>query len=202
MTEKNEGSSQSDKLTKLIDLNLKLKELFKDLIETVSTKLDTLTKSLNSMKKQVDKIDVLEEKIILLEDSLKQFNEQQKVAPPPPIESPPPPAEVTSSQSTTKIEQEMTSKRIDFDRPSKGPVDDIFKELYSLVSSNLSGEELAVKFEESRDKLMEYHSFHPVYHEMARVVTTLKKYKDEKLTQKDISELQNQIDNWRDRMLG
>ena len=69
------------------------------------------------------------------------------------------------------------------------------------MSSDISGEELAKKFEEARDQLMEHHSFHPVYHEMARVITTLRKYHDVKLTDKDISELENQIDNWRDRML-
>jgi uncharacterized protein Yka (UPF0111/DUF47 family) len=201
MAEDERPDKTADKIDELINLNLGLKKLFKDLIETVGKRLDSVNNSIKSLENSFNKFESLENKLLSIEDSISNWQNQTIKKQPKPIEKTPTIKKEEVIEDTTKIEKELTSRRINFDRPGRGPIDEIYKQLYNLVNSPISGEDLAAKFEEARDKLMEHHSFHPVYHEMARVVNTLKKYKEDKLNPKDIKELETQIDNWRDRML-
>ncbi len=188
------------KIEELVNLNNSLKTLFKELIEIVAGKFEQIRVSLNQLKEQ--KIDVKElyDRVLAIEESVRSLAAK-------PVVSVKPETAVVQeskvSEAVVKPVEEPVSVAVKVSQatPSKGPVDDIFRYMASTLEADLSGEELAREFETSRDKLMEYHSFHPVYHEIARVINTLRKYKDSKLTKRDVEELTAQIERWRDRML-
>ncbi len=189
------------KIEELISLNNSLKTLFKELIGIVADKFEQIRVSLNQLKEQ--KIDVKElyDRVMRIEEAVRNLTVKPSVAVQPEVK---PVEEVKVVETTVKPVAEPASPPVQISHvtPSRGPVDDIFRYMESSLERELSGEELAREFETARDKLMEYHSFHPVYHEIARVINTLRKYKDSKLTKRDVEELTAQIEHWRDRMLG
>ncbi|MHA1754903.1 MAG: hypothetical protein ACTSYR_05255 [Candidatus Odinarchaeia archaeon] len=200
MSEEMNNSNVIPKLEELINLNVNLKSLFKDLIETVGERLQQVDIKIKSIEESLSKLTSIEDRINELESDIKTIKDAVSVGVPV-KEVSEVAAEVAEQPSESVVVSEPESKRAGFQVPSRGPVDDIFRELVQILGSQMPGEELAKKFEEARDRLMEHHSFHPVYHEMARVINTLRKYKENKLTKRDIEELESQIDNWRDRML-
>ncbi|WEU40148.1 MAG: hypothetical protein OdinLCB4_006665 [Candidatus Odinarchaeum yellowstonii] len=188
------------KIEELVNLNNSLKSLFKELIEIVAGKFEQIRTSLNQLKEQKIDFKELYDRILSIEEAVRNLPVKPAVTVKP---EPAPVQEVKVSEAKVKPVEEPVSvaARISQATSSKGPVDDIFRYMASTLSADLSGEELAREFEASRDKLMEYHSFHPVYHEIARVINTLRKYKDSKLTKRDVEELAAQIERWRDRMV-
>lgn len=184
------------KIDELISLNNSLRGLFKELIETVAGKFEQIRGLLSQLKDQ--KIDVKElyDRIIVIEEAVQTLATKPVAV----TKAEPKPVETKVAEKIKPVEETVTST-LSHATPSKGPVDDIFRSMASTLTSGFSGEELAREFETARDKLMEHHSFHPVYHEIARVINTLRKYKDSKLTKRDVEELVAQIERWRDRML-
>lgn len=189
------------KLSELVNLNTGLKGLFKELIEIVASKLEKVNSSLNQLKEEYSGIKELENRIIGIEETLKNMSTFPVGSPKPDmVKTPKPKTPVPAEEELADIDVAVKSK-FEYATPSKGPVDDIFRSMLALLQSEISGEDLAKEFEASRDRLMEHHSFHPVYHEIARVINTLRKYKESRLTKKDVEELGKQIDKWRERML-
>ncbi|MEM2110224.1 MAG: hypothetical protein QW327_07075 [Candidatus Odinarchaeota archaeon] len=189
------------KIDELISLNNSLRGLFKELIETVAGKFEQIRSLLGQLRDQKIDIKELYDRIMVIEEAVQTLAAKPVEA----VKPEPKPARMEAAEPTVKVkpveEPATVASTLSRATPSKGPVDDIFRSMASTLESGFSGEELAREFETARDKLMEHHSFHPVYHEIARVINTLRKYKDSKLTKRDIEELVAQIERWRDRML-